>query len=163
MPLTQQELISNYNLLPHPEGGYYRETYRSKGFIPSTALPNSIIGERNYATAIYFLLTADSFSAFHRIQQDEIWHFYSGSNLFVHELKPSGAYIRHSVGPPGDYQTVIEAGSWFASEVADDTGFSFVGCTVAPGFDFMDFELANASTLTAAYPEHHSLIKRLCR
>ena len=163
MPITQQELINTYNLLPHPEGGYYCETYRSKGIIPNTALPSSMSGERNYATAIYFLLTAGSFSAFHRIKQDEVWHYYTGSNLFVHELKPSGAYIRHNVGPTGVFQTVIEAGSWFASEVVDDSGFSFVGCTVAPGFDFRDFELATATTLAAEYTEHRDLITRLCR
>jgi predicted cupin superfamily sugar epimerase len=160
-----KELIKHYQLLPHPEGGYYKETYRSTEKIPSSALPSRFSADRCYGTAIYFLLLKDLFSAFHRIQSDECWHFYEGDSLHVHVLHLNGNYELICLGKntsQGEvYQAIVPAGAWFASECTGD--YSFVGCTVAPGFEFADFELAYADGLKADYPERTALIERLCR
>ena len=160
-----KELISQYQLLPHPEGGYYKETYSSTENIPHAALAQHFSGSRSFSTAIYFLLLKDLFSAFHRIKSDECWHFYEGASLHVHVLHLNGNYELISLGrnsAKGEvYQAVVPAGAWFASESIGE--YSFVGCTVAPGFDFADFELARAANLKANYPDHEMLISRLCR
>ncbi len=160
-------MIRTLELLDHPEGGYYRETYRSKGRISAKELSPAFAGDRNYSTAIYFLLTSDNFSAFHRIRQDEVWHFYEGSNIVLHLLKPDGSYEKVILGPDiakGQHlQYVVEAGTWFASEVEASNSYALAGCTVAPGFDFEDFEMAQARELLAQYPACKDLITRLCR
>lgn len=159
------QIIKQYSLKPHPEGGYYAETYRSKELIASKSLPERFSGDRTFATAIYFLLVKDSFSAFHRIKSDECWHFYDGDALHVHVLHTDGSYELICMGKNGlkgeVFQAVVPAGAWFASETTG--AYSFVGCTVAPGFDFDDFEMAHFQTLQSQYPEQEKLIKRLCR
>jgi uncharacterized protein len=166
MPSVQQ-LIKEFDLLPHPEGGYYKETYRSAEMIPATALSERFPANRNLSTAIYFLLEQGNFSAFHRIKSDECWHFYAGDALFVHIIHLNGELetvaIGNDISKGQKFQHVVPAGCWFASEPAPGSIFSFVGCTVSPGFDFADFELAEADTLIKEYPEHELLIKRLCR
>lgn len=161
-----KRLVDHLDLLPHPEGGFYKETYRSEGIIPRKEL-NGFSGDRHYCTAIYFLLTSENFSAFHRIKQDEIWHFYQGSPLFVHVIDEHGTYTRHEVGLDLENgqtpQLTVPAGRWFASSVADADSYSLVGCTVAPGFDFADFELADRETLSASYPSHEGIITQLTR
>lgn len=160
-----QNLIHQYNLLPHPEGGYFKETYRSEESIPASGLPLRFSGGRTFSTAIYFLLLKDLFSAFHRIKSDECWHFYEGGSLHVHVLHLNGSYELIRLGKDREagevYQAIVPAGAWFASETSGE--YSFVGCTVAPGFDFADFELAKAADLKSEYPEYASLIERLCR
>jgi len=165
MQLTVQQLIEQFGLLPHPEGGYYKETYRSPETISKQALPDRFVGERYYSSAIYFLLEQGNFSAFHRIQSDECWHFYAGDTLWVHMMAPDGQLTTIPLGnQPGTvYQYVVPAGYWFASETAPGGSFSFVGCTVAPAFDFADFELADGDKLSQQFPQHNELIKRLCR
>ena len=158
-------MIKDFDLQAHPEGGFYKETYRSAEMIPQSALPARFSGSRLFSTAIYFLLPQNNFSAFHRIQSDECWHFYEGDTLLVHVLDPEKGYTLLKLGRNAQagevYQAVVPAGSWFASETTGS--YSFVGCTVAPGFDFADFELTSANGLTAQYPEHQQLIQRLCR
>ncbi len=165
MHLTVQKLIEQFGLLPHPEGGYYKETYRSSEMISKEALPDRFASERHYSSAIYFLLKKGNFSAFHRIQSDECWHFYTGDTLWVHMIAPDGQLTTSQLGnQPGTvYQHVVPAGYWFASETAPGGNFSFVGCTVAPAFDFADFELADGHTLSQQFPQHSELIQRLCR
>ncbi|MDH7444368.1 cupin domain-containing protein [Aquimarina sp. 2201CG14-23] len=162
-----QKIVTKLKMSPHPEGGFYKETYRSDGVIPKDALQENFSGERNYCTAIYFLLTSENFSAFHRIKQDEIWHFYEGSSLYVHVISPDGIYTRHAVGmnlEKGESpQLVVPAGCWFASSVKDEKGYSFVGCTVSPGFDFEDFELAEQHILTSEFPAHATVISEYTR
>lgn len=162
---TVQELIEQFGLLPHPEGGYYKETYRSSEIITRQALPFRFNGERYYSSAIYFLLEQNNFSAFHRILSDECWHFYAGDILWVHMIDPQGELTTIHLGnQPGTvYQYVVPAGYWFASETAPGGNFSFVGCTVAPAFDFADFELADKTKLASQFPQHSELIQRLCR
>lgn len=158
--------VNRLGMHPHPEGGWYKETYRSSGVISGESLQD-FSGDRNFSTAIYFLLTKENFSAFHRIKSDELWHFYDGDGLVIHELKPDGAYIEHKLGLNLDEgeqpQLVIAAGSWFSSEVKGAGEWSLVGCTVSPGFDFEDFEMASKDELLDSYPGHVDLVKRLCR
>lgn len=161
-----QYFVDELGLLPHPEGGWYKQTYRSSGVIPSDVLQN-FEGDRFYSTAIYFLLTKTNFSAFHRIKSDEMWHFYAGDGLLIHEFTEDGRYLEHrlglNLGQLEKPQLVIQANSWFASEVCDGGAWCLVGCTVSPGFDFDDFELANEHDLVEQYPKYASLIGRLTR
>lgn len=164
--MDYKNIVEKLNMLPHPEGGFYKEEYRSKGIIPNTSL-TQFDGDRNYCTSIYFLLTSDNFSGFHRIKQDEIWHFYSGSPLAVHVIDLDGNYTKHLIGMDIENgyfpQLTVPANCWFASSVENKNSFSFVGCTVAPGFDFKDFELAKRNELTNTYPKHQEIIKTLTR
>ena len=159
--------IDRLQLKPHPEGGFYRETYRASLKIEKSALPDSFRGSRNASTAIYFLIDGANFSAFHRIPADEMWHFYAGSPLAVEVIDRAGQHSQILVGNNPDsgerFQAIVPAGCWFASHVKDLNSFSLVGCTVAPGFDFADFEIAECAHLTAQYPQHSELIKRLTR
>lgn len=167
MEQSIETLVEKFGLKPHPEGGYYKETYRASGQIPAAALQGIFPGSRNFSTAIYFLLVKNNFSAFHRIKSDECWHFYAGDCLLVHVIHPDGGYelirLGNDIANDETFQAVVPAGAWFASETAPGGEFSFVGCTVAPGFDFADFELAEADALTRAFPGYGTLIRRLCR
>ena len=162
-----QQLVNSLRLLPHPEGGYYRETYRSPGIINDFDLGNGQSARRNYSTAIYFLLTRGNFSAFHRIRQDEVWHHYQGDAVRLHMIDPLGQYSVVSVGndlEQGHHpQYMVPAGYWFASEVEEGGRYALTGCTVAPGFDFADFELATAGELSSRWPQYGELIQRLTR
>ena len=165
--LTVQNLVQQFNMLPHPEGGYYKETYRSAEIINKDALPTRFDGNRYFSTAIYFLLEQGNFSAFHKIKSDECWHFYAGQSLLVYVLQPDGSLgiirLGNNIAAGETFQYVVPANCWFASEPAPESDFSFVGCTVAPGFDFADFELAKANELIQLFPQHQSIIQRLCR
>jgi len=163
--LTARQLITQYHLQPHPEGGYYLQTYCSTEMIQQDALPGRFKGNRYFSTAIYFLLEGQQFSAFHRIQSDELWHFYTGVGLHIFILYPDG---RGEVLKLGDdlangfsFQQMVPAGCWFGSKPVNKTGFSFVGCTVAPGFDFADFELAKKDVLLKEYPTYSDWINML--
>ncbi len=164
---TAEDYIQALNLAPHPEGGWYRETYRAAETIPHAGLPARFAGARPFATAIYFLLTAETFSALHRIQSDELWHFHAGSTLTLHLIEPTGTVRALRLGPDvahGDFfQAAVLAGCWFGAEVAAPGSFALVGCTVAPGFDFADFELGERKELIRRYPAHRALIERLTR
>jgi predicted cupin superfamily sugar epimerase len=159
--------LEQLRLTPHVEGGAFREVYRSELVIPRHSLPLLFQGDRNASTHIYFMLLKGQFSAFHRIAADEVWHFYSGDPLLIHEITHSGRLVTHRLGSDPDEATslvtVIHAGSWFASALADGAEYALVGCTVAPGFDFADFELAERDVLVNQYPEHMALIRRLTR
>jgi predicted cupin superfamily sugar epimerase len=159
--------IEKLQLEPHPEGGYFRQTYRSEVVIAREALPAGFSGARAASTAIYFLLEAKNFSAFHRLRSDEVWHFYAGEPLMVHAMDPAGKCSSIRLGRDLDAgevpQAIVSAGGWFASHVADWKSFAVVGCTVAPGFDFEDFEMGKREELVARYPRHRVLIEGLTR
>ena len=165
--ISPEQLIQQYELAPHPEGGWYKETYRSKEAIAAAALPERFTGQRVFSTAIYFLLETGNFSAFHKIRSDECWHFYTGDPLEVYVLKPEGSldviHLGSDISKQQVFQYVVPANCWFASRPSPDSKFSFVGCTVAPGFDFADFELATADNLIDEFPQHKDLIQSLCR
>jgi hypothetical protein len=131
------------------------------------ALPPRFGGDRAFSTAIYFLLVGDDFSALHRIRQDEIFHFYDGSALLLHVIDPHGSYSMVKVGrdlSAGQLpQAVVKAGSLFGATVSDPRSYSLVGCTVAPGFDFADFEMPDREELCRQFPQHRPVIERLTR
>jgi predicted cupin superfamily sugar epimerase len=159
------ELIAGLGLTRHPEGGWYRETYRATGTIPGALFPERAAGERSFSTAIYFLLERGDLSAFHRIKSDELWHFHAGAPLIVHLITPEGAHRFLTLGndpAAGEsFQGVVPAGCWFGAETTG--AFSLVGCTVAPGFDFADFEMGSRSDLLSRFPVHAGIITRLTR
>jgi len=160
-------IIDQYRLRPHPEGGFFAETYRSAGRIPEAALPARFSGERNFSTAIVFLLRENDFSALHRLKQDEVWHFYSGGALRLVMISPEGKCSEIILGPnaaAGDVaQAVVPADCWFAAAPTEKAGFSFVGCTVAPGFDFADFELAKRADMLTQFPDLETIILEFTR
>jgi uncharacterized protein len=177
-PCTAADWVTALQLQPHPEGGYFRETYRAPEGVPLTALPERFQqslgltpeyppGLRVFSTAIYYLLEAGQFSALHRIKSDECWHFYAGTGLTVEILSPKGEHSQLHLGSRHDlgqvFQGVVTAGDWFGAAVTHAQGYALVGCTVAPGFDFADFEMAERQQLLAAFPQHQALITQFTR
>ena len=164
---TAQYFVEQYGMQAHPEGGWYKETYRADEAIQQAHLPVRFKGDRSFSTAIYFLLEDEQFSAFHRIQSDELWHFYYGGALNVYVIHDSGLMEIIRLGNNPDrgevFQAVVKAGCWFASKPAKADTFSLVGCTVAPGFDFADFEMAEREALIRQYPQHKEVISLLTR
>jgi predicted cupin superfamily sugar epimerase len=164
---TAEELIKRLGLTRHPEGGWYRETYRSAESVAVNALPGRFGGPRSFCTSIYFLLEHRDISALHRIKSDEIWHFYSGAPLTVHALTSQGEHLELKLGTDPaageSFQVVVFAGCWFGAEVSEPGEYSLVGCTVSPGFDFADFQLGNRKDLKQEYPRFNEIINRLTR
>jgi len=157
-----EELISLLSLMPHPEGGHFRETYRSQDRISRAA----DMAGRSASTAIYYLLRGRERSTWHRIKSDEMWHFYDGVPLRIHVLEPEGGLSVLRLGHPlrhagAHFQALVPAGRWFAAECEEADGHGLVGCTVAPGFEFEEFEIGDARFLKQHWPEHAELIERL--
>lgn len=162
--MRSAELIRNLQLAPHPEGGWYRETYRSEESIPAGSLPARYSGARSFATAIYFLLEAGQFSAFHRLASDEAWFHHAGGDLEIFCIDEAGSLSVLRLGSgAGRWQAFIPRGAWFASRPVDGSDFSLVSCVVAPGFSFDDFELGSRAALVEQYPQHAALIHALTR
>jgi predicted cupin superfamily sugar epimerase len=161
------QLVEQLHLSPHPEGGYFKETYRSSEGIKAEQLPYRFTADRNFSTAIYFLMPGNTFSAFHRIASDEVWHFYDGDPIDIFVINEMGDLeilkLGNKLAEGQQFQHLVKAGNWFASQCAAVDGYSLVGCTVAPGFDFADFELANKATLLQEFPQHAFWIQKLCR
>ena len=152
---SAQDWIKRLNLQHHPEGGYFAETYRAPFQIEN----------RPVSTGIYFLLTSEDVSHFHRIDADEMWHFYAGDPLTVHMIDSAGKYSTHKLGPDPargqNFQAVVPAGIWFGASLEGSGNYALVGCTVAPGFEFDGFELAGRQDLMSEFPEHSDIIRRL--
>jgi predicted cupin superfamily sugar epimerase len=168
---TAEQWIHHLGLEHHPEGGWYRQTYRAPLMLPQSVLPG-YGGDRAASTAIYFLLEGNQFSALHRLRSDEVWHFYAGSGLIVHVVEPDGNYSELLLGSDeaspeqlqaDQFQAVVPAGCWFGSSLRQQDTYALVGCTVAPGFDFADFEIAKREELATRYPQHRGIIERLTR
>jgi hypothetical protein len=153
-------LVAALGLAPHPEGGFYRETFRAPLLV---AAPQ---GERAASTAIYFLLPAGTFSAVHRVRSDEVWHHYDGDPVELHTIDPAGAHAVATLGRDlanGQRpQLVVPAGVWQAAVPAGHR-FALCGCTVAPGFDFADFEMPSREALVATFPGLRGVVERLTR
>jgi len=161
-----KQLIKVLNLHPHPEGGYYKRTYESDNLVMSSI--HSQAEKRRAGTAIYYLLQQPDFSAWHRLKSDELWHFYAGDTVYIHVIDKDGMLTSKKLGdklnePDAEYQHIIRAGSWFAAELEKEDGFILLGCTVSPGFEFSDFELADRDQLIALYPQHNQIITKLTR
>jgi uncharacterized protein len=163
--------IEHLDLSPHPEGGFYRETFRSEEVLAAGALPERYVGgERCFKTSIYYLLARGERSRFHRLASDEIWHFHAGDPVTVHLLDEEDGYRKRLVGTRVDRGDVLQLhiprGVWFGATLDHSydprsAGYVLVGCTVAPGFDFADFEVAEREPLLAAHPEQAGIIRKL--
>ncbi len=153
--------IKHLNLQPHPEGGWYREVFRSDNQVVR-ANAHDI---KQACTSIYYLLENDDFSGFHRIASDELWYFHKGSPLHIHSIDKNGNHLTHELSdaPAGSLFVAIAAGLWFAAEIPSKTGFTLVSCAVAPGFEFGEFEMADRQELINRYPKYAPLVNRLCR
>lgn len=156
--MNEQQIINHYNMQAHPEGGYFVETYRSELKVETPS------GERSASTAIHFLISKDSISHFHRLRSDEGWHFHMGAPLKVIEITPEGKLIETIMGidisAGHKLQHFVPAGHWFASTSLGD--LSFVGCTVAPGFDFVDFEMGKRDMLSKQFPGLVDTLESYC-
>jgi predicted cupin superfamily sugar epimerase len=165
MKKSAEYWIKQLHLQPHVEGGYFRETYRAEEGINKGYLPPRYGSARPFSTAIYFLLMSGEVSRFHRLRSDEMWHYYDGSPLTLHVIDLEGALNQLRLGPAPEhgeqFQAVVRAGWWLGAEVAEPDSYSLAGCTVAPGFDFEDFELGGRSELLAAFPAHMEIIIKL--
>jgi len=164
--LTAQKVIDRLQLVPLPiEGGYFRETYRSPLRHPGHALPAEYGGERNASTAIYYLLTPDTFSALHRVKSDEVFHFYAGDPVEMLQLRSDGdaavVLIGNDLAAGHEPQVVVPAGVWQGCRLVPGGRWALMGCTVAPGFDYADFEAARRAELVRDYPEQAEMIAAL--
>jgi len=165
MPDTAAGWIRALELEPHPEGGYFRELYRGAGEIPPSALPDRYGGARSTATSIFFLLDGDQASHWHRLKSDELWFYHAGGSLTVHMIDNDGAYSSQTLGPDPDedqaLQVIIPNGVWFGATVDDPASYCLMGCVVAPGFDYVDFELAKPGDLSAVDATYREIVERL--
>jgi predicted cupin superfamily sugar epimerase len=163
--ISADDWIEMLHLKPHPEGGYYRRSFSSAGSLSRACLGGDYGGDRPFATAIYYLLKGDEFAALHRLKSEELWHFYTGSALTLHVIDDERHYLQLRLGEhleAGEsFQAMIRANWWFGATVDDPLSYTLVGCTVSPGFNFADFELAERESLISCYPEHADLIARL--
>ena len=154
---TVEELIELYGMKPHPEGGYYQETYRASGKISGL--------DRNFSTAIYYLLPGGARSRLHRLKWDELFHFYLGDPLILVKIAPDGKVEKIRLGRDVlsgcVLQHVIPAGTWFGAYPDAGAEYCLIGCTVAPGFDFADFEVGKRSALLKLFPKARPVIERL--
>ncbi|RWY53808.1 cupin domain-containing protein [Mucilaginibacter gilvus] len=153
--------IEQLSLLPHPEGGFYKEVFRSAQQV--NRLGTSTLLQA--CTSIYYLLEGEDYSGFHKISSDEIWYFHKGAPLIVHIITAEGEHrpLQLSNQPGGNLSLVVPAGLWFAAEVPAKRDYTLVSCAVAPGFEFSEFEMAKKEELLKNYPGNDELFDRLCR
>jgi predicted cupin superfamily sugar epimerase len=151
------KIIADLSLIPHPEGGWYAETYRSALTVYAHGAPRSAL------TNVYFLLDGTTFSAYHRLDADETWHFYRGNDLTISIIDASGVLEERRLATDGPWQTTVVAGSFFAASLTHQTGYALVGCSVGPGFEFAGFEISKRDELLARFPKHEDSIRRLTR
>jgi uncharacterized protein len=156
--------IARLGLMAHPEGGFYKETYRSTENIPISGLPPRFDSPRSFSTAIYFLLRSQDKSHFHRIKSDELWHFHFGSSLniyILHEHEISILKLGSNIGDGESLQVAIPANCWFGALVSNPNSYTLASCTVAPGFDFKDFHIGEREQLLQDFPLHSDIITEL--
>jgi predicted cupin superfamily sugar epimerase len=163
---TAQQIIDRLGLVPLTiEGGYFRETYRAPLHITADALPPGYGASRNFSTAIYYLLTPDTFSAIHRVKSDEVFHFYAGDPVEMLQLKPNGdaqrIVIHNDLAAGHEPQIVVPAGVWQGCRLAPGGQWALMGCTVAPGFDYADYTAGNRDELISIYPRFADMITAL--
>ncbi|EIJ41401.1 hypothetical protein BegalDRAFT_0482 [Beggiatoa alba B18LD] len=157
--------IKTLDLQIHPEGGYYRRTYCSTESLPIQGLPSRFQASRFISSAIYYLLRDTQFSALHRIRSDELWHFYAGTSISLYMINHQGDLLKCVLGANPEqgqvFQAVVPAGCWFGAHLNQADSYALLGCTVAPAFEFADFELAQREDLLSTYPQHQALIHQL--
>jgi predicted cupin superfamily sugar epimerase len=165
---TAAQIIERLKLVPLTiEGGHFRETYRSELSVPADGLPNLYGGDRHVSTAIYYLLTPNTFSAIHMIKSDEVFHFYAGDAIEMLQLWPDGSarvvIISNDLAVGHEPQLVVPAGVWQGCRLVHGGQWALMGCTVAPGFDYVDFKLADRAELIALHPAHAEMIEALTK
>jgi len=161
--LTADQIITLLNLKPHlEEGGYFAETYRSSETASEKALPNRYKGIRSFGTAIYYLLTPETFSAMHRLQSDEIFHFYLGDRVEMLQLTPDGSGKVITIGSDildgMQPQVVVLRGVWQGARLVKDGRFALLGTTFSPGFEWTDYETGRRDLLLKSYPQFQDWI-----
>ncbi len=158
---TAADWIAHLNLRRHPEGGYYKEIFRSQ----QQVMRKGARKVRRALTSIYYLLEGTDFSGFHRIASDELWYFHKGSPLLIHVINEQGIHtaLELSDTHSGSLSLAVNAGLWFAVEVPSNDGFALVSCAVAPGFEFAEFEMAQKQEMITLFPQHTVLLDKLCR
>lgn len=162
-----KRIVERFELVPHPEGGFFREVYRAAARVTHPGVPQGFEPERSAGTLIYFLLSGDAFSAFHRVRwSDEIWHLYAGGPLEIFVIDGGGKLDRRLLTNDlsrGEPTTLIPAGAWQSARLAAGAPWALGGCTVAPGFVYDDFEMPPAAELLERFPEHEAAIRELTR
>ena len=160
-----QYYVSKLGLEPHPEGGYYKSTFASEEYTSDQELTVNFNGKRKLYTSIYFLLTSNDVSHFHRLKSDELWYYHAGSPLTIHMIDENGEYKETKLGLNLDQgevpQALVPKNSIFGSSVMDEDTFSLVGCMVSPGFEFQDFELFTQNDLLLKYPKYKDIIMKM--
>jgi uncharacterized protein len=161
MENNSQYWIEKLELVRHIEGGYYKQIYASKRQCQEH-------GNRNLATCIFYLLDGNDFSAFHKINSDEIWHFFIGSSLTMYIFNEKDSKLKivklgKKLDKGENLQVIINEGDWFAAEVNDKSSFTLVGCTVIPGFEFKNFKLAKKKSLLLKFPSYKDIIEKLAK
>lgn len=161
---SMQEVISYYGLIPHVEGGFYHRTYRSEIHIPKSSLPECFKNDRSLSSTILYLVPLSIKSKLHKLKSDEIWHFYMGNSFTLTELDENGVLKEIKMGNHAlsgfKVQHVVRHGCWFGGYVNGDGPFSFslLGCTISPGFDERDFELAEKNDILRKFPQHQDIL-----
>jgi uncharacterized protein len=164
--LTTEKIIEFFDMKPLPdEGGFFVETYRAEEKITQTALPPRYSGDRNFSTAILYLLTSETFSKLHKVKSDEVFHFYLGDDVTMLQLFPGGKSKVTELGSDitnnQHIQLSVPQGIWQGCLLNKSGGFALMGCTVSPGFEFSDYQSADRGKLLAEYPDRRNLIIRL--
>jgi len=164
---TARYWTEKLHLVEHPEGGFFAPAFRASEQINLSGLPDRFTGNRAIVSSIYYLLLKNQFSVFHRLKSVEIWSFFEGDPLTIHILDPLGALVEKRLGRDFDkgesFQVAIEAGNFFAAEQHGPKEFTLVGCTVAPGFEYEDMEIAARVELQAKYPQYMEIIEKFTR
>lgn len=157
--------IRTLNLESHPEGGYFREIFRSEEYIHQEHLPPRYNGHRNFLTAIYYLLKSGQCSRFHRLQSDEVWHYCTGSPLRLYIIHKNRELESVELGSDPCqnqlFQFIVPKESWLGAQVTEENSYSLISCIMAPGFDYQDFELGCSISLMDKFPEHKEIIRYL--
>lgn len=166
--MTAEDIIRLLELKPLPfEGGYYREIYRASGIIPEEALLGKFEGDRNYSTAIYYLIIPEHFSSLHILPQDEVFHFYQGDPVELMQIDLEGRLTKTILGSKIEsgehHQWVVPGGVWQGARLVEGGQWTLMGTTVAPGFDFLDFKLGDRETLLKQFPQHKEAILAFTR
>jgi hypothetical protein len=149
-------LIRKLEFEKHPEGGYFKQTYKSDMVVNVEGYD----WPRNISTTIYYMLVGGQFSAFHRMKSDELWHHYAGSALVLYTIDKDGKLLKIKISARGRFQAAVKADTWFAAALDNKRSYCLLGCTVSPGFDYRDWKLARKDDLVRTYPQHRALIER---
>ncbi len=161
---TAKDFIKQLQMTPHPEGGYFKESYVAEDLISSAELNVNYDDKRKLWTSIYFLLEDGEVSNFHRLKSDEMWYYHAGSPLTVYMITPEGDLITQKLGlniEKGELPQFLVPKETIFGSAMNEEGYSLVGCMVAPGFEFRDFELFKRDDLIKQYPQYKDLIIKL--